>query len=132
MSQRYYEAVGRRKCATARVRLYPASAESEFVVNGKSMPEFFTRLMDQSQIMEPLRTVEMEQRFNISVMVEGGGVTGQAGAVRQALARALTEFDENLRPSLKKEGLLVRDARAKERKKPGLKRARKAPQYTKR
>ena len=100
MSQRYYEAVGRRKCATARVRLYPASAESEFVVNGKSMPEFFTRLMDQSQIMEPLRTVEMEQRFNISVMVEGGGVTGQAGAVRQALARALTEFDENLRPPL--------------------------------
>ncbi len=128
----YYEAIGRRKTATARVRLYPAAGQTEFIVNGKPMPEFFTRLLDQHVIMEPLRAVGAENRFNISVLVKGGGISGQAGAVRLCLARALTLVDPNLRPPLKRAGFLVRDARAKERKKPGLKRARKAPQYTKR
>lgn len=128
----YYEAVGRRKTATARVRLYAAGDTAEFVVNGKPMSQFFTRLTDQAQVLQPLVELDSESRFNVSAVVAGGGVTGQAGAVKLGLARALTEFDANLRSPLKKAGFLVRDARAKERKKFGLKRARKAPQYTKR
>lgn len=128
----YYEAVGRRKTATARVRIYPAGETVEFVVNDKPMEQFFTRLADQAQVWQPLKQLASESRFNVSAKVEGGGVTGQAAAVKMGLARALTEFDPNLRPPLKKAGFLVRDARAKERKKFGLKRARKAPQYTKR
>ncbi len=130
--QTYYEAVGRRKTATARVRLYPAGENAEIIVNGKPMTAFFTRPQDQNALLDPLRAVDSEGRFNVSVLVKGGGVTGQAGAVQQGLARALSVFDENLRSPLKKRGYLERDARAKERKKPGLKRARKAPQYTKR
>ena len=130
--QTYYEAVGRRKTASARVRLYPAGEETEFVVNGKPMTEYFPRLVDQIHLLEPLKTVEMTDRFNISVLVKGGGISGQAGAVRMGIARALVKYDESLRPVLKKRGFLTRDARMKERKKPGLKRARKAPQYTKR
>lgn len=130
--QTYYEAVGRRKTATARVRLYPAGENAEIVVNGKQMADFFPRIQDQNAVLDPLRAVDSEGRFNVSVLVKGGGITGQAGATRQGLARALSVFDENLRPPLKKRGFLERDARAKERKKPGLKRARKAPQYTKR
>ncbi len=128
----YYEAVGRRKTATARVRIYPAGETVEFVVNDKPMEQFFTRLSDQAQVWQPLKELGSESRFNVSALVEGGGVTGQAEAVKMGLARALTAFDPNLRPPLKKAGFLVRDARAKERKKFGLKRARKAPQYTKR
>ena len=130
--QTYYEAVGRRKTATARVRLYLAGENSEIVVNGKQMADFFPRIQDQNALLDPLRAVDSEGRFNVSVLVKGGGITGQAGAARQGLARALSVFDANLRPPLKKRGYLERDARAKERKKPGLKRARKAPQYTKR
>lgn len=130
--QTYYEAVGRRKTATARVRLYPAGENAEIVVNGKQMADFFPRIQDQNAVLDPLRAVDSEGRFNVSVLVKGGGITGQAGAAQQGLARALSVFDENLRPPLKKRGYLERDARAKERKKPGLKRARKAPQYTKR
>ncbi len=130
--QTYYEAVGRRKTATARVRLYLAGETAEIVVNGKQMADFFPRIQDQNALLDPLRAVDSEGRFNVSVLVKGGGITGQAGAAQQGLARALSVFDENLRPPLKKRGYLERDARAKERKKPGLKRARKAPQYTKR
>ena len=130
--QTYYEAVGRRKTATARVRLYLAGESAEIVVNGKQMADFFPRIQDQNALLDPLRAVDSEGRFNVSVLVKGGGITGQAGAARQGLARALSVFDANLRPPLKKRGYLERDARAKERKKPGLKRARKAPQYTKR
>ena len=128
----YYEAVGRRKSATARVRLYPAGETAEIIVNGKPMAEYFTRLQDQLRLTEPLKLVEMEGKFNISVLAKGGGISGQADAVRLGIARALILADPTLRPVLKKAGMLTRDARVKERKKPGLKRARKAPQYTKR
>ncbi len=128
----YYEAVGRRKSATARVRLYPAGETAEIIVNGKPMTEYFPRLQDQLRLTEPLKVVEMEGKFNISVLAKGGGISGQADAVRLGIARALIVADPTLRPTLKKAGLLTRDARVKERKKPGLKRARKAPQYTKR
>jgi small subunit ribosomal protein S9 len=131
-NQYYYEAVGRRKSATARVRLYPAGETPEIVVNGKAVADYFPRLTDQLHLSEPLRLTETENQFNVSVLVKGGGITGQAGAVRLGIARALTEVDETLRGPLKKSGFLTRDPRAKERKKPGLKRARKAPQYTKR
>jgi len=131
-NQYYYEAVGRRKTATARVRLYPAGETPEIVVNGQDVSDYFPRQMDQQSLAEPLRLTETENQFNISVLVNGGGITGQAGAVRLGIARALIEADETLRAPLKKGGFLTRDPRAKERKKPGLKRARKAPQYTKR
>ncbi|HEY52871.1 MAG TPA: 30S ribosomal protein S9 [Caldilineae bacterium] len=131
-NQYYYESVGRRKNATARVRLYPAGETPEIVINGKAMSDYFPRLMDQLSLTEPLRLTETENQFNVSVLVKGGGITGQAGAVRLGIARALTEADETLRAPLKKGGFMTRDPRAKERKKPGLKRARKAPQYTKR
>ena len=131
-NQYYYEAVGRRKSATARVRLYPAGETPEIVVNGKAMSDYFPRLVDQQNLAEPLRLTETESQFNVSVIVKGGGITGQAGAVRLGIARALTKVDETLRAPLKKGGFMTRDPRAKERKKPGLKRARKAPQYTKR
>lgn len=131
-NQYYYEAVGRRKTATARVRLYPAGETPEIIVNGKPMPEYFSRMADQLRLIEPMQATETESQFNVSVLVKGGGVHGQADAVRQGIARALIIADESLRPSLKKGGFLTRDPRAKERKKPGLKRARKAPQYTKR
>ena len=131
-NQYYYEAVGRRKSATARVRLYPAGETPEIVVNGKTVTDYFPRLADQQSLTEPLRLTETEGQFNVSVIVKGGGITGQAGAVRLGIARALTKVDETLRAPLKKGGFMARDPRAKERKKPGLKRARKAPQYTKR
>lgn len=130
--QLYYEAVGRRKTASARVRLYETKEEPQFIVNDKPLPDYFPRHIDQAACLEPLRLTESEARYNVSVHVEGGGITGQAHAVRLGVARALTEVDENLRGPLKSNSLLVRDARAKERKKAGLKRARKAPQYTKR
>ncbi len=128
----YYEAVGRRKSATARVRLYPAGETAEIIVNGKPLNDYFPRLQDRLRLTEPLRLVEMEGKFNVSVLAKGGGISGQADAVRLGIARALIVADPTLRPVLKKAGLLTRDARVKERKKPGLKRARKAPQYTKR
>ena len=126
----YIEAIGRRKTATARVRLYQGTGE--IVVNDKPMPEYFGRALDQMILHQPLSLVGAENSYNISVHVQGGGEGGQASAVRLGIARALIETDANLRPALKAAGFLTRDARAKERKKPGLKRARKAPQYTKR
>lgn len=127
----YYEGLGRRKEATARVRLYPAS-EGGHVVNDKPINEYFTRSIDQLNINQPLLVTGTEGRFQVSVKVSGGGVTGQAGAVQLGIARALLKLDPELRKKLRANRLLTRDPRAKERKKPGLKRARKAPQYTKR
>lgn len=126
----YVEAVGRRKTSTARVRLYPGTGE--IVVNDKPMEDYFGRDLDRMTLKQPLALTGTEAAFNVSVHVRGGGDSGQASAVRLGIARALCESDINLRPPLKSAGFLTRDAREKERKKPGLKRARKAPQYTKR
>jgi len=130
MSVRYHEGIGRRKTSTARVRIIPGSGK--FVVNGKPVQEYFTRFGDVDQIMAPLIAASLEKGLDVSVLVRGGGVTGQTGAVRHGLARALLKLDPELRPTMRHAGYLTRDARMKERKKPGLKRARKAPTYTKR
>ena len=122
---------GRRKEATARVRLYP-EGEGSFVVNDKPMLEYFSRAVDQAYVAQPMRLIGVEGRFDVTVHINGGGVTGQTGAVQLGIARALLKADPEYRKVLRQNGLLTRDARAKERKKPGLKRARKAPQYTKR
>jgi small subunit ribosomal protein S9 len=127
----YFEGVGRRKSATARVRIYPGGS-GEFVVNDKPLEDYFPRVGDIRDLSKPLDATESEGRFDVTVRVKGGGVSGQVGAVRLGLARALLAYDPELRPVLRKRGLLTRDARVKERKKPGLKRARKAPTYTKR
>ncbi len=130
MAARYYYGTGRRKEAVAQVRLYPGTGS--IVVNGKPVEEYFTREMDQFRLQGPLKATEMADRFSIMVRVTGGGVTGQAEAVSHGIARALLKADPELRPTLRRGGFLTRDPRVKERKKPGLKRARKAPQYTKR
>jgi len=130
MSARYYEAVGRRKTSSARVRLYPGTGT--IVVNERPAEEYFKRATEMLALERPLVLTDTRASYNVSILVAGGGTTGQAGAVAHGIARALCVADETLRPVLKKNGLLTRDARAKERKKYGLKRARKAPQYTKR
>jgi small subunit ribosomal protein S9 len=128
----YYYGTGRRKTAVARVRLYPTSGDGLIVVNGRNADEYFPRETLMQAVRSPLRILELGNRFSISVKVVGGGVSGQAGAVRHGIARALVRADEEFRPVLRKNGFLTRDPRMKERKKYGLKRARKAPQYTKR
>jgi small subunit ribosomal protein S9 len=127
----YYEGLGRRKEATARVRLHTGGA-GKFTVNNKPMEEYFTRGMDQGQVLKALEVTGTTGRFDVTVKVAGGGVTGQSDAVKLGMARALLKADPEHRKALRQYGLLTRDPRAKERKKPGLKRARKAPQYTKR
>jgi small subunit ribosomal protein S9 len=127
---RYYEAVGRRKRAIARVRLYPGDGET--VINGKPLKEYFGRPQDWLDVLAPFNLTDNENRFNVSVLVRGGGITGQAQAIRLGVSRALLVADPDLKSRLRKAGFLTRDPREKERKKPGLKRARKAPQYTKR
>jgi small subunit ribosomal protein S9 len=130
--QAYHWATGRRKTAVARVRLLPGGS-GRIIVNGKPVAEYFGgRGILQTTLAEPLRLTGTTERFDVTVRVVGGGTSGQAGAIRHGIARALLKFDEELRPSLKRAKLLTRDARVKERKKVGLKRARKAPQYTKR
>jgi small subunit ribosomal protein S9 len=126
----YYEGIGRRKTSSARVRIETGSGN--FVVNGKPLQEYFPRDGDADSIIAPLQSAELEGRVDVSVLVQGGGITGQTGAVRHGLARALLEMDPELRPKMRQGGFLTRDSRMKERKKPGLKRARKAPTYTKR
>lgn len=131
MAVQYYEGIGRRKESTARVRVM--SGSGNFVINGKSLEEYFPRVGDKERLLTPLEvTGENPNRLDITVLVQGGGVTGQSDAVRLGLARALVKMTPDFRPQLRKSGLLTRDAREKERKKPGLKRARKAPTYTKR
>ncbi|HEY43316.1 MAG TPA: 30S ribosomal protein S9 [Anaerolineae bacterium] len=130
MATQYYEGVGRRKTSSARVRITPG--HGNIIINDKPSEEYFPRVGDIEKVLAPLRAAEMEGRFDITVKVSGGGVTGQAGAVCQGLARALVKMDPDLRSLFREGRLLTRDARMKERKKPGLKRARKAPTYTKR
>jgi small subunit ribosomal protein S9 len=131
MSVQYYEGIGRRKESTARVRLMAGSGA--FIVNEKKMEDFFGRYGDQQSILLPLSaTGENRSVYDISVIVKGGGVNGQTESVRLGLARALTKMNPEYIHALRKGGLLTRDPRVKERKKPGLKRARKAPTYTKR
>lgn len=127
---RYAYGTGRRKTAVARVRIYPGDGTA--LVNDRDPLRHFGRRELEEAAMRPLRVAGMDGRFRISVKVSGGGVSGQAGAVAHGLARALCAWDPSLRPPLKEAGLMTRDPRMKERKKPGLKRARKAPQYTKR
>ncbi len=131
MAAQYYEGVGRRKTSTARVRLH-TDGTGAITVNDKPVDEYFGRQTDAQSVAAPLRLAGVDQRFDVTVRVRGGGDTGQADAVAMGVARALLEVDPELKPMLRKAGYLTRDARAKERKKPGLKRARKAPQYTKR
>ena len=126
----FFYGTGRRKTAVARVRLLPG--EGEMVVNGRSLLEHFGNAINESDVRMPFRVTGTEGTFNAMVKVEGGGVNGQAGAIRHGIARALLELDENNRLALRQAGYLTRDPRMKERKKYGLKRARKAPQYTKR
>ena len=121
---------GRRKTAIARVRLLPG--DGEMVINGRSFVEHFGAAIDEAEVRMPFRVTNTDGRFNAMIKVEGGGVNGQAGAVRHGIARALLELDETHRVVLRQAGFLTRDPRMKERKKFGLKRARKAPQYTKR
>jgi small subunit ribosomal protein S9 len=130
MEGQYYQGLGRRKEATARVRLY--SGDGTIVVNDKPVDEYFSRDVDLRTISTPMAAVGLDGQFDVSVKVNGGGITGQAEAVSLGIARALLLTDPDLRRQLRQHGLLTRDARVKERKKPGLKRARKAPQYTKR
>ncbi len=127
---RYFYGTGRRKTAVARVRLYPGTGE--ILINGKGYLDVFTRGSHQAAVMAPLKAAMAEGRFNVQAKVEGGGITGWAGAVSHGIARALASSDAALKPALRRQSLLTRDPRMKERKKVGLKRARKAPQYTKR
>ncbi|RME89412.1 MAG: 30S ribosomal protein S9 [Anaerolineae bacterium] len=131
MSIQYYEGVGRRKESTARVRVM--SGSGKFIVNEKELEQYFTRLGDAETILTPFEAVGLDRsQYDVTVLVKGGGVTGQRDAVRLGLARALVKINPDWTSSLRKRGLLTRDPRIKERKKPGLKRARKAPTYTKR
>jgi small subunit ribosomal protein S9 len=130
LQQQYHYGTGRRKTAVARVRLYAGTGA--VVINGKPMDELFVRPVHREAILRPLTVTESQEKFNAQVKVEGGGISGWAGAISHGIARALVAADENLKPVLRRNGLLTRDPREKERKKYGLKRARKAPQYTKR
>jgi small subunit ribosomal protein S9 len=123
-------ATGRRKEAVARVRLVPGSGN--FQLNGRTLEEFFPTRAHRMIVSSPLRVVGRDKDFDVVARIEGGGVSGQAGALRLGIARALIEMEPDLRAQLKKEGYLTRDAREKERRKYGLKKARKAPQYSKR
>ena len=128
--QSYFYGTGRRKTATARVRLIPG--EGAIIVDGKPLEVRFPRMEHARVIQQPLLVTERANKFNAVVKAEGGGISGQAGAISLGIARALVKSDETLRTTLRQFGLLTRDDRAKERKKPGLRRARKAKQYTKR
>lgn len=130
MAEKFHEGVGRRKTSTARVRI--AMGTGAVIVNDKPLADYFPRTGDMDAILAPMRDTGFEGKLDVSARVKGGGVTGQTGAVRHGLARALVKLDPELRPILRRGGYLTRDARMKERKKPGLKRARKAPTYTKR
>ena len=130
MSKPLAQTVGRRKTSVARVRVREGSGQ--FLLNGKSIEEYFPTMAQRLRVLEPLRVADMEGRFDIDAILEGGGTTGQVDALRLGIARAIIEIDPESRPALKKAGALTRDARAVERKKYGLRKARRAPQYTKR
>jgi small subunit ribosomal protein S9 len=129
-AERYLYGTGRRKTSVARVRLYPGAGE--ILVNGKGYMDVFTRGTHQQKVLAPLKAAGLDGKYNIQARIAGGGVTGWAGALSHGIARAIASNDETTKPALRRQGLLTRDPRMKERKKVGLKRARKAPQYTKR
>ncbi len=128
--QAYHYGCGRRKTAVARVRLYPGSGA--IIINGRPYAEAFPRISQQGLVRKPLLVSETADKFDAQIKVQGSGINAWAGAVAHGIARALIAFDANLKPVLRRAGLVTRDPRVKERKKYGLKRARKAPQYTKR
>jgi small subunit ribosomal protein S9 len=130
MAETYYYGTGRRKSATARV--YLRAGRGHISVNRRPLDEFFGRETARMVVRQPLETVDLVDRFDIDVTVKGGGSSGQAGAVRHGITRALLQYDEGLRKSLRKAGYVTRDAREVERKKVGLHKARKRPQYSKR
>ncbi len=130
MTEAHFYGTGRRKTSTARVFMKPGSGE--ITVNKRPLDEFFGRQTARMIVRQPLELTEMTKKFDISVTVSGGGTTGQAGAIRHGLTRALVQYDEAMRPALRKAGFVTRDAREVERKKVGLRKARKATQYSKR
>lgn len=130
MATAQYYGTGRRKSAVARV--YATSGTGKIIINKKPLEEYFGRKTDQMVSRQPLECVEMTGKFDVNVIVKGGGPSGQAGAIRHGLTRALMAYDEALRPSLRKAGFVTRDSREVERKKVGLHKARKRPQYSKR
>ena len=129
-AESYIWGTGKRKCAIAQVRLF--SGEGEMIINGRPYQEVFSRPEHLHMVEYPFLATDTMGKFHATIKVKGGGMSGQAGAIRHGIARALAKENEMFKPMLRKEGLLTRDARIKERKKYGLKRARKAPQYTKR
>lgn len=131
----YHAAVGRRKTAVAQVRLYcdaKKATDKDIVINGKVFNDYFMTDSQKDHVLEPLKVSGMHEKCAVSVLVKGGGLSGQSDAVKLGIARALVKYDEDLRPALKVEGLLTRDARKVERKKPGLRKARRSPQWSKR
>jgi len=130
MADTFYRGTGRRKSSTARVMI--KSGKGEISVNGRSIEDYFPIEIIRQEALRPLSEVQLSGRIDMRVNVLGGGVSGQAGAIRHGLARALVEYDAGLRPALKAAGFLTRDARIVERKKAGLKKARRAPQFSKR
>jgi len=130
MSKPLVQSTGRRKEAVARVRLRPGSGQ--ILINKRPIADYFTMATQRMVVTEALRITSTDEVYDVDATIDGGGITGQAGALRMAIARALCELDPEVRPALKKHGLLTRDAREKESKKYGLKKARKAPQYSKR
>ena len=130
MTKVQFSGTGRRKCAVARVRLVPGTGK--FMINKRELDEFFGLDILKVIVKQPLVLTDTEGKYDVICIVKGGGFSGQAGAIRHGVARALLEADEELRPALKKAGYLTRDSRKKERKKYGKKKARKAPQFSKR
>jgi len=130
MSETQFYGTGRRKSSTARVFMQPGSGEIK--VNNRPLDRFFGRQTARMIVRQPLELMELVDKFDISVTVKGGGTTGQAGAIRHGLTRALMKYDESLRPALRKAGFVTRDSREVERKKVGLRKARRATQYSKR
>lgn len=133
-AEKYFYAVGRRKTSVAQVRVYPSNkaGEAEVVVNDRKLKDYFPVASMQAVLTGPLKMAGADRNFKVTVVVRGGGITGQMEAIRLGISRALVLFDETLKKSLKDAGLLTRDARKVERKKPGLKKARRAPQWAKR
>ncbi|MDX9913772.1 MAG: 30S ribosomal protein S9 [Candidatus Moranbacteria bacterium] len=131
---KYFYAVGRRKTSVAQVRIFPSDkvGEEDYIVNNRDMKEYFSGTIMQATFVSPFKETGLVDKFKVSVIVRGGGISSQVEAVRLGVARALIKFDETLRPVLKANGFLTRDSRKVERKKPGLKKARRAPQWAKR
>ena len=130
MAENQYYGTGRRKDSTARVFLKQGTGKLE--INGKSLEQYFGRPTSRMVVAQPLELLEVSDKFDLYITVSGGGITGQAGAIRHGITRALIQYDESFRPALRKAGFVARDARAVERKKVGLHKARKRPQYSKR